>query len=70
MDAIYNHLGYPAGDMWQFDGWSQNGKGGIYFYNDWRGAQACEQNCWGPSSDLVHLCCSMREEAELFSFRI
>jgi 1,4-alpha-glucan branching enzyme len=22
--------------MWQFDGWSQNGKGGIYFYNDWR----------------------------------
>ncbi len=22
--------------MWQFDGWSENGKGGIYFYNDWR----------------------------------
>jgi 1,4-alpha-glucan branching enzyme len=36
MDVVYNHLGYPAGDMWQFDGWSQNGKGGIYFYNDWR----------------------------------
>jgi 1,4-alpha-glucan branching enzyme len=36
MDVVYNHLGYPAGDMWQFDGWSQNGKGGIYFYNDSR----------------------------------
>ena len=36
MDAVYNHLGYPAGDMWQFDGWSQGGYGGIYFYNDWR----------------------------------
>jgi 1,4-alpha-glucan branching enzyme len=35
-DVVYNHLGYPALDMWQFDGWSQNGKGGIYFYNDWR----------------------------------
>ena len=38
MDVVYNHLGYPAGDMWQFDGWGQNGKGGIYFYNDWRSA--------------------------------
>ena len=36
MDVVYNHLGYPAGDIWRFDGWSQNGKGGIYFYNDWR----------------------------------
>ena len=36
MDVVYNHLGYPAADMWQFDGWSENGKGGIYFYNDWR----------------------------------
>jgi len=36
MDVVYNHLGYPADDMWQFDGWSENGKGGIYFYNDWR----------------------------------
>lgn len=36
MDVVYNHLGYPAGDMWQFDEWSENGKGGIYFYNDWR----------------------------------
>jgi 1,4-alpha-glucan branching enzyme len=38
MDVVYNHLGYPAADMWQFDGWSQGGYGGIYFYNDWRSA--------------------------------
>lgn len=36
VDVVYNHLGYPAADMWQFDGWSQNNYGGIYFYNDWR----------------------------------
>jgi 1,4-alpha-glucan branching enzyme len=35
-DVVYNHLGTPAEDMWQFDGWSENGKGGIYFYNDGR----------------------------------
>ncbi|MEQ1752436.1 MAG: alpha amylase C-terminal domain-containing protein, partial [Prosthecobacter sp.] len=23
-------------DLWRFDGWSENDKGGIYFYNDWR----------------------------------
>lgn len=36
IDVVYNHLGVPAADMWTFDGWSQNGMGGIYFYNDWR----------------------------------
>ena len=36
IDVVYNHLGTPAADMWDFDGWSQNGQGGIYFYNDWR----------------------------------
>ncbi len=35
-DVVYNHLGPRDLDMWQFDGWSQNGNGGIYFYNDWR----------------------------------
>jgi 1,4-alpha-glucan branching enzyme len=35
-DVVYNHLGVSAGDMWQFDGWSANGHGGIYFYNDER----------------------------------
>ena len=36
LDLVYNHLGFPSDDMWRFDGWSENGKGGIYFYNDWR----------------------------------
>lgn len=38
LDVVYNHFGPdPAGlDLWQFDGWSQNGKGGIYFFNDER----------------------------------
>jgi 1,4-alpha-glucan branching enzyme len=35
LDVVYNHFG-PETDLWQFDGWSQDGKGGIYFYNDWR----------------------------------
>jgi len=26
MDVVYNHLGYPAGDMWRFDGWSESDK--------------------------------------------
>ncbi len=36
MDLVYNHLGPSDLDLWQFDGWQENGKGGIYFYNDWR----------------------------------
>lgn len=44
VDVVYNHLGDPAGDMWQFDGWSQENKGGIYFYNDWRSHTA-----WGET---------------------
>jgi 1,4-alpha-glucan branching enzyme len=35
-DVVYNHLGPSDLDMWQFDGWRENNKGGIYFYNDWR----------------------------------
>ena len=35
-DVVYNHLGPTDLDMWRFDGWGQGGKGGIYFYNDWR----------------------------------
>lgn len=34
IDVVYNHFGPSDLDLWQFDGWSQNGKGGIYFYND------------------------------------
>ncbi|MEJ0073544.1 MAG: hypothetical protein WDN27_05750 [Candidatus Saccharibacteria bacterium] len=37
LDVVYNHFGPGGGlDIWQFDGWGQDGKGGIYFYNDWR----------------------------------
>ncbi|MEO5910439.1 MAG: alpha-amylase family glycosyl hydrolase [Pelobium sp.] len=36
LDAVYNHFGPSDLDIWQFDGWSENDKGGIYFYNDWR----------------------------------
>ena len=35
-DVVYNHLGPSDLDMWQFDGWSQNGLGGVFFYNDFR----------------------------------
>lgn len=34
LDVVYNHLGPSDLDLWQFDGWSENGLGGIYFYND------------------------------------
>ncbi len=34
LDVGYNHFGPSDLDLWQFDGWSENGKGGIYFYND------------------------------------
>ena len=36
LDVVYNHLGPSDLDLWQFDGWSENGKGGIYFYEDAR----------------------------------
>jgi len=36
VDVVYNHLGPTDLDLWQFDGWSENDRGGIYFYNDWR----------------------------------
>lgn len=35
-DLVYNHLGPTDMDLWQFDGWSENNYGGIYFYNDYR----------------------------------
>ena len=34
LDVVYNHFGPSDLDLWQFDGWSDNDKGGIYFYND------------------------------------
>jgi 1,4-alpha-glucan branching enzyme len=43
-DVVYNHLGPSDLDLWQFDGWSEAGQGGIYFYNDWR-----RQTPWGDT---------------------
>lgn len=34
VDVVHNHYGPSDLEMWQYDGWSQNGLGGIYFYND------------------------------------
>jgi 1,4-alpha-glucan branching enzyme len=36
LDVVINHFGPDDLDLWQFDGWSENDKGGIYFYNDHR----------------------------------
>ncbi len=36
VDVVYNHFGPSDLDLWQFDGWSENKKGGIYFFNDER----------------------------------
>jgi 1,4-alpha-glucan branching enzyme len=44
LDVVYNHFGPGDLDLWQFDGWSENGGGGIYFYNDWRA-----QTPWGDN---------------------
>ena len=34
LDVVYNHFGPGDLDLWQFDGWSEHGGGGIYFYQD------------------------------------
>lgn len=45
LDVVYNH--FLGGDnLWQFDGWNENGRGGIYFYNDERG-----DTPWGGRPD-------------------
>jgi 1,4-alpha-glucan branching enzyme len=44
VDVVYNHLGPSDLGLWQFDGWSENEKGGIYFYNDHR-----SQTPWGET---------------------
>jgi 1,4-alpha-glucan branching enzyme len=43
-DVVYNHFGPDNLDLWRFDGWSENEKGGIYFYNDRR-----SQTPWGET---------------------
>lgn len=36
VDVVYNHFGPQDLSLWQFDGWQQDSKGGVFFYNDWR----------------------------------
>ncbi len=38
LDVVYNHFGPSDLNLWTFDGWSEDGKGGIYFFQDWRSA--------------------------------
>ncbi len=45
LDVVYNHF-FGDTDLWQFDGWSENNRGGIYFYNDARG-----DTPWGGRPD-------------------
>ncbi|QQS19428.1 alpha amylase C-terminal domain-containing protein [Candidatus Saccharibacteria bacterium] len=45
LDVVYNHFSGKT-DLWQFDGWSENQRGGIYFYNDSRG-----DTPWGGRPD-------------------
>lgn len=44
LDVVFNHFGPSDLDLWRFDGWSENDKGGIYFYNDDRA-----QTPWGET---------------------
>ena len=45
LDVVYNHF-FLETDLWQYDGWSENDRGGIYFYNDERG-----DTPWGGRPD-------------------
>ena len=64
VDVVYNHLGILAGDMWDFDGWSENGKGGIYFYNDWRstyrmGRYSLRLRAWRSATIFIRQCAAL-----------
>ena len=45
LDVVYNHFSTQT-ELWQYDGWSENDRGGIYFYNDGRG-----DTPWGGRPD-------------------
>ena len=46
LDVVYNHWGPGDNALWRFDGWGEPGKGGIYFYGDWR-----SRTPWGERPD-------------------
>ena len=63
-DVVYNHLGPSDLDLWRFDGWSENDKGGIYFYNDRR-----SQTPWGdtrPDYGRAEVCQFLTDNARLW----
>jgi 1,4-alpha-glucan branching enzyme len=45
LDVVYNHF-FNESDLWRYDGWSENERGGIYFFNDERG-----DTPWGGRPD-------------------
>lgn len=45
IDVVYNHF-FGESDLWRYDGWSENDRGGIYFFNDERG-----DTPWGGRPD-------------------
>lgn len=49
MDIVHNHWGSDSDDwsLWQYDGWSADGYGGIFFYNE---PDLC-CTYWGPRPD-------------------
>jgi 1,4-alpha-glucan branching enzyme len=49
MDVVHNHWGDDSDDwsLWQYDGWSTNGYGGVYFYSQ---PNLC-CTWWGPRPD-------------------
>ncbi|MFC5284065.1 alpha-amylase family glycosyl hydrolase [Pedobacter alpinus] len=64
LDAVYNHFGPSDLDLWQFDGWSENDKGGIYFYNDWRSSTP-----WGdtrPDFGRIEVCNYIQDNARMW----
>ena len=70
LDVVYNHFGPGDLDMWQFDGWSENDKGGIYFYNDHR-----SNTPWGdtrPDYGRPEVCSYIRDNALMWldEFRV
>jgi 1,4-alpha-glucan branching enzyme len=44
IDVVCNHFGPDNLDLWQYDGWHENNKGGIYFYNDERATTPWGEN--------------------------
>jgi 1,4-alpha-glucan branching enzyme len=48
LDIVYNHFGYEQNLLWQFDGWHEGGRGGIYFFQD----DARADTPWGPRPDF------------------